>query len=571
VRVLFPLLLGAASLAATPQLKLTYTTYLPLDVLVGQNGPVQTAKATNIGDGTLSLSASANVPWIVASIAGMNVNMALNTASLAKGSYTGVLTVTAAGAIDSPQTISVTVQMGGGVPDSIDFYASPSRAAQPVVTFFAAPGLVTHFSSLRTVFAIQPSEFDSLTNPKYATQLYEVLNNVEMETTAGTSLTDNLTVAVSTFAPDVKTVPVTLNVTEMPIIDLLTTLAPFNVAQGAAPVEKAIVVGNLGATALVIGAATVTSGADWLTTTIDNETATDPSVVMTADATDLPPGQYTATVTIVSNAANGPLVIPFQMNVVPVGPPLSYYQSVVSNGTFAAGAPVAPGELVIVQGEQFTMGSAVSAQTFPLGTSLGGASVYVNGVAAPIYYVAASTAGSPGGQITFQMPYDVPAGQATVRVDRNDNATVQTGNTISVQVQSTAPALLSYDGFALATFTDYVSFPVPMGNLIPGHPATAGDILIFYGLGFGQTSPPATEGIAADGLTNVPNAVMVFGQGAQSMSVSATPSYCGLTPGSVGLYQVNVTVPAGIQPSSFVPVSLSIGGVSSNSVNIAVQ
>jgi len=157
-------------------------------------------------------------------------------------------------------------------------------------------------------------------------------------------------------------------------------------------------------------------------------------------------------------------------------------------------------------------------------------------------------------------------------VDRNDSGTVQTGNTISVQVQSTAPALLSYDGYALATFTDYVSFPVPTtDNLIPGHPAAAGDILIFYGLGFGQTSPAATEGIAAEGLTNVPNAVMVFGQGAAGTGVSATPSYCGLTPGSVGLYQVNVTVPGGIQPSPSVPVFLSIGGVASNPVTIAVQ
>jgi uncharacterized protein (TIGR03437 family) len=128
------------------------------------------------------------------------------------------------------------------------------------------------------------------------------------------------------------------------------------------------------------------------------------------------------------------------------------------------------------------------------------------------------------------------------------------------------------DGYALATFTDYVSFPVPVTDtLVPGHPAMAGDILIFYGLGFGQTSPAATEGMAAVGLTNVPNAAMTFGQGSQIKSVTATPSYCGLTPGSVGLYQVNVTVPAGIQASDFVPVSLSIGGVASNSVNIAVQ
>jgi uncharacterized protein (TIGR03437 family) len=42
-------------------------------------------------------------------------------------------------------------------------------------------------------------------------------------------------------------------------------------------------------------------------------------------------------------------------------------------------------------------------------------------------------------------------------------------------------------------------------------------------------------------------------------------------PGSVGLYQVNVTVPAGRQAATLVPVSLSIGTASSNQVQIATQ
>lgn len=41
--------------------------------------------------------------------------------------------------------------------------------------------------------------------------------------------------------------------------------------------------------------------------------------------------------------------------------------------------------------------------------------------------------------------------------------------------------------------------------------------------------------------------------------------------GPVGLYQVNMTVPAGIQLGGYVPVSLSIGSATSNSVSIAVQ
>ena len=53
--------------------------------------------------------------------------------------------------------------------------------------------------------------------------------------------------------------------------------------------------------------------------------------------------------------------------------------------------------------------------------------------------------------------------------------------------------------------------------------------------------------------------------------VVAGVSYSGLAPGLVGLYQVNAQVPADVSPGSAVPVFISIGGVQSNTVTIAVQ
>jgi uncharacterized protein (TIGR03437 family) len=272
---------------------------------------------------------------------------------------------------------------------------------------------------------------------------------------------------------------------------------------------------------------------------------------------------------------------------------------VIDNALYDLGTTIAPGELVGIRGEQFTLGAPASGQTLPLGTSLGGATVYVNNTAAPVYYVAASHVENQGGQITFQVPYSTPPGPATVRVDRNDSGTVQTGNTISVQVQSVAPKLLQFsinlsgasisagaltatDGlitespvgteYAIATFSDFVTYPIPTTAGIASRPAKAGDVLIFYGLGFGQTTPPATEGVAVPGTANVSNCVMVFGQSViPGNNMNATPQYCGLTPGLVGLYQVNVAVPVGTPTGNAVPVFLSVGSVTSNSVAIAVQ
>ena len=122
-------ILSAAALTAAPQLRLSTASIGPLNIAVGQNGPTQSIEAGNIGDGSLSLTATSNVAWITASIGGshvcssvpgsggncVSVQIALPTASLPKGIQTGIVTVSDPNAIDSPQNITVTVQMGGAV------------------------------------------------------------------------------------------------------------------------------------------------------------------------------------------------------------------------------------------------------------------------------------------------------------------------------------------------------------------------------------------------------------------------------------------------------------------------
>jgi hypothetical protein len=96
--MLFPKILlfalSVSALSAAPKLRLAMATAGPVAVVTGQNGPVQIVDAANLGDGTLSLTAAASVPWIGASVGprrgcALNgvcfpVQMALNTASLGK-------------------------------------------------------------------------------------------------------------------------------------------------------------------------------------------------------------------------------------------------------------------------------------------------------------------------------------------------------------------------------------------------------------------------------------------------------------------------------------------------------
>jgi uncharacterized protein (TIGR03437 family) len=48
-------------------------------------------------------------------------------------------------------------------------------------------------------------------------------------------------------------------------------------------------------------------------------------------------------------------------------------------------------------------------------------------------------------------------------------------------------------------------------------------------------------------------------------------SFSGLVPGLVGLYQINLQVPANAPIGDAVPMIIVVGGSNSNSVSIAVQ
>ena len=53
--------------------------------------------------------------------------------------------------------------------------------------------------------------------------------------------------------------------------------------------------------------------------------------------------------------------------------------------------------------------------------------------------------------------------------------------------------------------------------------------------------------------------------------VSTRVLFSGMAPGFVGLWQINAEVPQSVTPGNAVPLVISAGGVSSNTVTIAVQ
>jgi uncharacterized protein (TIGR03437 family) len=106
------------------------------------------------------------------------------------------------------------------------------------------------------------------------------------------------------------------------------------------------------------------------------------------------------------------------------------------------------------------------------------------------------------------------------------------------------------------------------------NPAVAGEELVAYATGLGQTNPPLTTGqpAAASSPTVVtvnldfnyrPNAL-----GTRPLPSASVPLFAGATQGYIGLYQINFIVPptpAGLQPCAYAGVTPDVvTGVFSN-------
>jgi uncharacterized protein (TIGR03437 family) len=221
-----------------------------------------------------------------------------------------------------------------------------------------------------------------------------------------------------------------------------------------------------------------------------------------------------------------------------------------TNGTLNAAdysRSFAPGGLISIFGTN--LGSAVAQPpAFPLPTTLAGVSVELagNGEQFPLWYVSPT-------QINAQMPYDVPTGSVQVRV-RN---AAGVSNTDTITVSARAPKIFALDfsgaGPAVATTT---SFKI-LSDAVPANPA---DTIVLWMNSMGASSGNPVAGQPAPGTTTGSQASTITGVTATVSGQNAPVTFAGLSPGSAGLYQVNVQMPFAVI-SGPVPVSVSVGGV----------
>jgi len=230
----------------------------------------------------------------------------------------------------------------------------------------------------------------------------------------------------------------------------------------------------------------------------------------------------------------------------------------VTNGASSLPGSVSPGEIIVLYGTGLGPGQITEAHVGSdgrFGTQLAGTSVSLNGIAAPLIYTSAT-------QVAAVVPYGVGASPAQVTVTYQG----QTSVPVSEPIASSAPGIFTSDGTGKGQ-----AAAVNQDNSLNtvGTPAKAGDVIVLFATGEGQTTPGGADGQPATSPLPHPNLPVTVTIGGQVTQLQ----YAGGAPGEIaGLMQINAVVPTGIQTGNAVPVALQVGNVSSQpGVTIAVK
>ena len=239
---------------------------------------------------------------------------------------------------------------------------------------------------------------------------------------------------------------------------------------------------------------------------------------------------------------------------------------VISAGSFGAFSTIAPATWVEIYGvnlattrSQIWSGADFIGNIAP--SSLGGTTVTIAGKRPYTHFV------SPG-QVNVQVPSDVPTGSQPLVV------TTAGGNSVAynITVNATQPGLLAPPAFRIngsqhvvALFSNTLTyvFPATIAGIATAR-ARPGDTLTLYGIGFGQVIPNIPAGQIAELTTALQSTLQITFAG-----VPATLTYAGLSPGFVGLYQINVVVPP-VAASGTVPLAFSLSG-NAGSQNLVIS
>jgi uncharacterized protein (TIGR03437 family) len=228
-------------------------------------------------------------------------------------------------------------------------------------------------------------------------------------------------------------------------------------------------------------------------------------------------------------------------------PPTILPGGVVNAASYTA--KVAPGALFSIFGTDLAT-APDSAKAVPLPAAINGTSVTIGGKPAPLVFVSA-------GQVNAQIPYEISAAD-NVPVVVTVNGVASVAGVVSVI--PAAPGVLQFGEKRAVVQNDDGALNNTDSGAKPGSWAVA------YLTGLGALdNPVATGGAAAGEPLSRPRGTVSATVGNQPVEIAFT----GLTPGFVGLAQMNFKLPS-LAPGDY-PLVVTVNGEKSNAATVTVK
>jgi minor extracellular serine protease Vpr len=242
--------------------------------------------------------------------------------------------------------------------------------------------------------------------------------------------------------------------------------------------------------------------------------------------------------------------------------PSIFTGGVVNAASNQAGRGLAPGSIISIYGRALSEATQ-QASLVPLPLSMSGVSVSFDqperrvSVPGRLFYVGES-------QINVQIPWEMQgASSVQMKVSIEDSSS----SVYTVPLLDYSPALFEWTEpgtnrqFAVAQDSGFRLITSDNG-------AQRGQVILLYANGLGPVDNQPASGEAAAGAPRLATARVV-----PEVTIGERPapvSFAGLTPGSVGLYQINVQVPADLAPGVH-PVVVTSNGIISKTTSLPIR
>ena len=550
----------------------------------------------NGGEGTLNwgltVSTASGGNWLsvtpaggtsTAGNAGPLVQVGVNPAGLAAGDYYGQIQIQAAGAPNSPQSVTVVLSVRAAS-------AGTGSIVQPSgLLFTAVPGGTAPASQSFTLTTLSTSPVSFTGTASFGGPSWFTVTSASGTTVSGKPAAVQIVPAITGLAAGVYNGNITFAFSDNSVqsVQLLLVLsagggnrpnAPGGRAAGCAPSKLLLLFTSLGSgfsittgwpspvellvvddcgQALTRGSVTASfSNADpalalnslgdgrWTGTWQAQNAASSVSVTASAQSAD--------------KSLSGSSQVSGGLNKNANPPPAVAAGGVLNAASYQLRGSLAPGSLVSIFGSLLSASDAPAAG-LPLTTTLAGTIVTIAGRALPLLFAGAN-------QVNAMIPFDLP-------INATHQVVVQRGTAISnpeaVGVVSSQSGVFTKDlsgqgvGIVVRVAADGTQSVVSTDN-----PAHAYEAVVIYCAGLGDVSPRQIAGQQA-GFS--PLSQTLDSVTATIGGIDAPVFFAGLTPGFTGLYQVNAYVPTGVAPGGNVQLIITQAGRTSPPVLISVR